>query len=123
MRYHTGHACFGTTTAMALVLAALAVPVHAQETTTPLGRIVFGYGTDQVALDTPLATTVIDEEEINRQLATTVGEFFDGAPGVQAVGSNRPLGQTFNIRGWGEVPAGDEGRVIVLQDGATQYYE
>ena len=123
MGHHTGRACLGTTTAMAVVLVAMALPAHAQEATTPLGRIVFGWGTDQVALDTPQAVTVIDQEEIDRQLATSIGEFFDGVPGVQGVGSNRPLGQTFNIRGWGEVPAGDEGRVIVLQDGATQYYE
>ncbi|QXT38953.1 TonB-dependent receptor domain-containing protein [Gymnodinialimonas ceratoperidinii] len=123
MEHHTGRACFGTTTAMALVLAAMAAPVHAQETTTPLGRIVFGWGTDQVALDTPQAVTVIDQDEIERQQATTVGEIFDEVPGVQAIGSDRPLGQSFNIRGWGEVPAGDEGRVVVLQDGATQYYE
>lgn len=108
---------------MAAALAVLAAPGYAQETTTPLGRIVLGWGTDQVALDTPQAVTVIDQEEIERQQATTVGEFFDGVPGVQAIGSQRVLGQTFNIRGWGEVPAGDEGRVVVLQDGATQYYE
>jgi hemoglobin/transferrin/lactoferrin receptor protein len=108
---------------MSVVLAASAMPGHAQETTTPLGRIVLGWGTEQVALDTPQAVTVIDQEEIARQQATTVGEFFDAAPGVQAIGSERVLGQTFNIRGWGEAPAGDEGRVVVLQDGATQYYE
>ncbi|MEJ6392162.1 TonB-dependent receptor [Gymnodinialimonas sp. 2305UL16-5] len=123
MRNHTGRVCFGTTTATAAVLAAMANPVHAQETTTPLGRIVFGWGTDQVALDTPQAVTVIDQEEIEQQQATTVGEFFDGVPSVQGIGSERVLGGTFNIRGWGEVPAGDEGRVVVLQDGATQYYE
>jgi hemoglobin/transferrin/lactoferrin receptor protein len=115
-------ACLGATTAMSVVMAASAMPGHAQET-TPLGRIVLGWGTEQVALDTPQAVTVIDQEEIERQQATTVGEFFDAAPGVQAIGSERVLGQTFNIRGWGEVPAGDEGRIVVLQDGATQYYE
>lgn len=122
MSYRMGHVRLGTSTAMAAALAVLATPGHAQET-TPLGRIILGWGTDQVALDTPQAVTVIDQEEIQRQQATTIGEFFDGVPGVQAIGSDRILGQTFNIRGWGEVPAGDEGRVVVLQDGATQYYE
>ncbi|GAB5446156.1 MAG: TonB-dependent hemoglobin/transferrin/lactoferrin family receptor [Gymnodinialimonas sp.] len=123
MSYRMGHVCLGTSTAMAAALAVLATPGYAQDTTTPLGRIILGWGTDQVALDTPQAVTVIDQEEIERQQATTIGEFFDGVPGVQAIGSDRVLGQTFNIRGWGEVPAGDEGRVVVLQDGATQYYE
>ncbi len=123
MSYRMGRVCLGMSTAMAAALAVLATPGYAQETTTPLGRIILGWGTDQVALDTPQAVTVIDQEEIEQQQATTVGEFFDGVPGVQGIGSERPLGGTFNIRGWGEVPAGDEGRVIVLQDGATQYYE
>ncbi|WP_341863755.1 TonB-dependent receptor plug domain-containing protein [Gymnodinialimonas sp. 57CJ19] len=122
MSYRMGHVRLGTSTAMAAALAVLAAPGHAQET-TPLGRIILGWGTDQVALDTPQAVTVINQEEIERQQATTIGEFFDGVPGVQAIGSDRVLGQTFNFRGWGEVPAGDEGRVVVLQDGATQYYE
>ncbi|MBF9043921.1 TonB-dependent receptor [Rhodobacterales bacterium HKCCE4037] len=107
---------------MALVLAAVAVPVHAQDTTTPLGRIVFGWGTDQVALDTPLAVTVIDQEEIEQEQATTVGEFFDSVPGVQGIGSERVGGQTLNIRGWGSVPS-DGGHVVVQQDGATQTYQ
>lgn len=123
MAYHGMRACLGATTALSVTMAVSALPGHAQETTTPLGRIVLGWGTEQVALDTPQAVTVIDREEIAQQQATTVGEFFEAVPGVQAIGSERVLGQTFNIRGWGEVPAGDEGRIVVLQDGATQYYE
>jgi hemoglobin/transferrin/lactoferrin receptor protein len=121
MAYLGTRACLGATTAVLCMVSVL--PAHAQETTTPLGRIVLGWGTEQVALDTPQAVTVIDQEEIEQQQATTVGEFFEAVPGVQAIGSERVLGQTFNIRGWGEVPAGDEGRIVILQDGATQYYE
>lgn len=114
-------ACLVGTTALSVVLSG---PLNAQElNTTPLGRIILGWGTEQVALDTPQATTVIDQTEIEQQQATTVGELFDQVPGVEAIGSERVLGQTFNIRGFGEVPAGDEGRVILQQDGATKYYE
>jgi hemoglobin/transferrin/lactoferrin receptor protein len=123
MAYQGMRACLGATTALTVTMVVSALPGHAQETMTPLGRIVLGWGTEQVALDTPQAVTVIDREEIAQQQATTVGEFFEAVPGVQAIGSERVLGQTFNIRGWGEVPAGDEGRIVILQDGATQYYE
>ena len=99
-------------------------PLHAQtQNTTPLGRLLLGWGTEKVALDTPQATTVIDQTEIEQSQATTVGELFDQTAGIQAIGSERPLGQTFNIRGFGKVPAGDEGQIIVQQDGATKYYE
>ncbi|MEM1361537.1 MAG: TonB-dependent receptor plug domain-containing protein, partial [Pseudomonadota bacterium] len=105
------------------------MPAHAQELTdvdqniTPLGRIVLGWGTEQVALDTPQATTVVDQTDIERQQATTVGELLQGVPGVTTIGSERPAGQAFNIRGFGEVPAGDEGRVVIQQNGATKFYE
>lgn len=121
MRHRTCRAWLGGTTAL---IAVVSTQVHAQDlTTTPLGRIVQGWGTDQVALDTPQATTVIDQTEIEQQQATTVGEFFDQVPGVEASGSERVVGQVFNIRGFGRVPAGDEGRVVVQQDGATKFYE
>ncbi|MEM9319589.1 MAG: TonB-dependent receptor [Pseudomonadota bacterium] len=118
MSYASPRVWLGLTTALVA-----ANPAIAQNIGTPLGRVVLGWGTEQVALDTPQATTVIDQTEIEQQQATTVGEFFDQVPGVEAIGSDRVLGQTFNIRGFGDVPAGDEGRVIVQQDGATQYYE
>ncbi|MEM9755700.1 MAG: TonB-dependent receptor [Pseudomonadota bacterium] len=114
-------ACLAATTALVFVAASQA---SAQEPLgTPLGRLVLGWGTEQVALDTPQATTVIDQTEIEQSQATTIGELFIGVPGVQAIGSDRVVGQTFNIRGFGEVPAGDEGRVVIQQDGATKYYE
>jgi hemoglobin/transferrin/lactoferrin receptor protein len=121
MANQSNRVCLGGTTALLVVLAAQG---HAQDiNTTPLGRIVSSWGTDQVALDTPQAVTVIDRTEIEQQQATTVGELFDQVPGVQAIGSDRVAGQTFNIRGFGEVPSGDEGRVILQQDGAPKYYE
>ena len=121
MTFLTRRECLVATTALTVGFVG---PLHAQtQNTTPLGRLLLGWGTEKVALDTPQATTVIDQTEIEQSQATTVGELFDQTAGVQAVGSERPLGQTFNIRGFGEVPAGDEGRIILQQDGATKYYE
>lgn len=104
-----------------------ALPATAQdafETGTPLGRIVLGVGGNgEVAIDTPQAVTVINDEEIERAQATTVGELFDLVPGVQAIGSGRVAGESFNIRGVGELAASDESRVIITVDGATKFYE
>ncbi|WP_050761109.1 TonB-dependent receptor domain-containing protein [Thalassobium sp. R2A62] len=101
-----------------------AIAQDAFETGTPLGRIVLGIGGDgEVAIDTPQAVTVINEEEIDRAQATTVGELFDLVPGVQPIGSGRVAGESFNIRGIGELAASDESRIIITVDGATKFYE
>lgn len=121
MAFHQTRACLLAATALTASPLTFA---HAQDqNVTPLGRIVLGWGTEQVALDTPQATTVVDQTDIERQQATTTGELLQGVPGVTPIGSERPAGQTFNIRGFGEVPAGDEGRVVIQQDGANKYYE
>lgn len=96
----------------------------AQDTTeTALGRIVLGTGTSGVAIDTPQAVTVVNEDEIDRAQATTVGELFDLVPGVQAIGSGRVAGESFNIRGIGTLGNADESRIIITVDGATKNYE
>lgn len=96
----------------------------AQDGFTRLGRIVLGFGgTESVAIDTPQAVTVLDQEDIDREQATTVGELFDTVPGVQGIGSGRVGGESFNIRGVGELAASDESKIIVTVDGATKFYE
>ncbi|SMX30854.1 TonB-dependent receptor domain-containing protein [Octadecabacter ascidiaceicola] len=96
----------------------------AQDTNaTPLGRIILGTGTSGVAIDTPQAVTVVDQAEIDRAQATTVGELFETVPGVQAIGSGRVAGESFNIRGIGSLAASDESRIIITVDGATKFYE
>ena len=94
------------------------------QASTPLGRIVLGTGADSsVAIDTPQAVTVITAEEIEREQATTVGQLFDLVPGVQAIGSGRVAGESFNIRGIGALGSSDESRIIITVDGATKFYE
>jgi hemoglobin/transferrin/lactoferrin receptor protein len=90
---------------------------------TPLGRIVLGTGISGVAIDTPQAVTVVDQEEIDRAQATTVGKLFETVPGVQAIGSGRVGGESINIRGVGELASSDESRIIITVDGATKFYE
>ena len=101
--------------------------VSAQETEggfTPLGRLVLGAGTEKVAIDTPQAVTVLEQEDIDREQATTVGELFDSVPGVQAAGSNRIAGGAFNIRGIGNAEqTASESRIIVTVDGAPKFFE
>ncbi|MCB1423864.1 MAG: TonB-dependent hemoglobin/transferrin/lactoferrin family receptor [Nitratireductor sp.] len=91
---------------------------------TVLERIVIGAGTEKVAIDTPQAVSVIEQEDIDREQATMVGEVLREMPGVNTSGSDRMFGQTFNIRGIGAPEAAnEEGRIIVNVDGAIKYYE
>lgn len=90
---------------------------------TPLGRIVLGTGVDNVAIDTPQAVTVVDEEQIDRWQPVTISEIFDSVPGTQAIGSERVAGQSFNIRGIGDLAAADESKIIVTIDGAPKFFE
>lgn len=101
----------------------------AQETTnasflTLLERIVIGAGKAKVAIDTPQAVTVVDQEDIDGEQAATVGEVLDDVPGVTVIGSDRVLGESFNIRGIGAAEtSGDESRIILTVDGARKFYE
>lgn len=99
--------------------------VQAQtENATPLDRLIIGAGEEKLAIDTPQAVSVVTQEDMDQQQMTTMGDAFELMPGVTASGSERVLGETFNIRGIGAPEAaGDEGRIIVNVDGATKFYE
>lgn len=117
----------GTVAVMAIT--GLSSPVAAAETAeqdglfTLLGRIILGAGAEKVAIDTPQAVTVLNQDDIDRTQATSVGELFDTIPGIQAIGSNRSGGLSFNIRGVGELAASDESKIIVTVDGVPKFYE
>ena len=100
------------------------VPTPAEEFGTFLGRIIFGLGAPRVAIDTPQSVSVIEQGDIDREQAQTVGDVLREIPGVQIAGGDNPLGQAFNIRGIGltEQPA-SEARIIVNVDGAPKFYE
>lgn len=91
---------------------------------TLLDRLVLGAGVEKVAIDTPQSVTVVEQEDIDQEQATTVGDVLKRIPGVNTSGSDRVFGQTFNIRGIGAPEsANEEGRIIVTVDGATKFYE
>ncbi|MES0812210.1 TonB-dependent receptor [Roseibium sp. SCPC15] len=89
----------------------------------PLDRIVIGTGVPKVAIDTPQAVTVLDQEAIDAQQPRTIGDVFNEIPGVTAIGSNSVLGESINIRGIGEALSGDETRIIIRVDGVNKFYE
>jgi hemoglobin/transferrin/lactoferrin receptor protein len=103
------------------------VPAQAQDNgagqTTILQRLVIGAGEEKVAIDTPQAVTVVDQDDIDNEQPTTIGDVFDSVPGVQAIGSDRIFGESFNIRGIGDLSASDESKIIVNVDGVPKFYE
>lgn len=117
-----------TTTILAGALAAPALPATAQDggngPITILNRIVLGAGRDKVAINTPQAVTVLDQEDLDREQAGSINRIFENVPGVQGAGGDNPLGFAFNIRGIGatEQPA-SEARIIVNVDGVPKFYE
>jgi hemoglobin/transferrin/lactoferrin receptor protein len=105
------------------LLASTVLPAAAQEAPIRLQELVLGTGLPRVATETPQAVTVIDQDDIDRAQATTPAELFDDVPGIQAIGSERPAGISFNIRGIGELASSDESKIIVTVDGATKFHE
>ncbi|MBL4725345.1 MAG: TonB-dependent receptor [Rhizobiaceae bacterium] len=101
----------------------LEVSKNSNRSTTLLQRIIVGAGNEKIAIDTPQAVTVINQEDLDREGATTIGDALDEVPGVTAIGSDRIVGQSFNIRGVGSLGASDESKIIVTVDGATKFYE
>ena len=108
-----------------LISSSLLTSAEAQEgPLTILGRVVLGLGGgEQVAIETPQAVTVLNQQDVDREAASTPGELLENIPGVQVVGTGNPLGQSFNIRGIGETTSGDESKIIITVDGATKFYE
>ena len=118
-----------TITLAGMLLATVSPAALAQETeigrsTTTMDRIVVSAGAEKVAIDTPQSVSVVDQEDLDTEQATTIGDAITDLPGVKAVGSDRVLGESFNIRGFGapESPA-DENRLIITVDGAQKFYE
>jgi hemoglobin/transferrin/lactoferrin receptor protein len=91
---------------------------------TFLGRLIFGAGQQKVAIDTPQAVSVLDQDDIDREQAANVGQILRNVPGAQTAGSDRPLGFAFNIRGIGATEqSASEARIIVNVDGVPKFYE
>jgi hemoglobin/transferrin/lactoferrin receptor protein len=118
-----GLACLFTTTA--ILAAGMASAQQTQlDSSTFLGRLIFGAGQQKVAIDTPQAVSVLDQDDIDREQAANVGQILRNVPGVQTAGSDRPFGFAFNIRGIGATEqSASEARIIVNVDGVPKFYE
>ncbi|WP_291375688.1 TonB-dependent receptor [Devosia sp.] len=104
--------------------AAAQTPVNATYVTL-LERLVIGLGgAPKVAIDTPQAVTVVTGDDIDQLQATTTGDIFATVPGVTIVGSERQLGEAFNIRGIGTTEnSSDAARIVVNIDGQPKFFE
>lgn len=128
----TARACLLSTATLLAVgvpsREAAAQEIEAQEDDSAfqmLGRIIFGTGSARVAIDTPQAVTALEQEDLDRKQAGSIGEILKGVPGAQAAGaSSRPFGQAFNIRGIGNTEqTASEERIKVIVDGAPKFFE
>ncbi|WP_319498250.1 TonB-dependent receptor domain-containing protein [uncultured Cohaesibacter sp.] len=88
-----------------------------------LDRIVVSTGTAKVAIDTPQAVTVLNQEDIDEAQPDTLGDLFKFVPGVTATGADSALGQSFNIRGIGSAESTGESKIIMQVDGVNKFYE
>lgn len=80
-------------------------------------------GAEKVAIDTPQAVTVLDQDDIDQLQATTIGDMLEGIPGVSVQGGASALGQGFNIRGLGTGLADSDSRILMTVDGVTKFFE
>lgn len=107
--------------------AVIATPALAQDQTveeaTALDRILVTAGQEKVAIKTPQAVSVVDQEDLENAQPDTIGDAIEDLPGVTAIGSERVLGESFNIRGIGGASTADEPRLIVNIDGTPKYFE
>jgi hemoglobin/transferrin/lactoferrin receptor protein len=83
-------------------LAAVSGPVGAQELGFTLDPILLGsaFRDDRALLDTPVAVTVREGEELENRQAGTFEELIGDIPGVSIGGGPRGLSQEPNIRGF-----------------------
>lgn len=113
----------GVALAIVGVQGAYAQNVNATNITL-LERLVIGAGAPKVAIDTPQAVTVLNQDDLDQAQAATTGELFATVPGVTVVGSQRQFGEAFNIRGIGTTENSSDGsRVIINVDGAPKFNE
>lgn len=97
-------------------------PSTETQATSFLGRIILGFGRARTAIDTPQAVSTLEQEDIDREQASTPGDLLRTIPGATVFGGDRLTGQKFNIRGIGET-ASDQNRIIVTVDGVEKYGE
>ncbi|MEM7668227.1 MAG: TonB-dependent receptor [Pseudomonadota bacterium] len=104
-------------------LLTVAGPLLGQEAFV-LDPVIVSSGLDQVASETPQSVSVVDQDDLDREQPTTIGDALTDLPGVKAFGTDLVLGERFNIRGFGQdLDGGDENRLIITVDGANKFYQ
>ncbi|TJX77891.1 MAG: TonB-dependent receptor, partial [Mesorhizobium sp.] len=122
-------------------IALSALSVHAQQATRPAGeqpdqskrtdqekaapagatlldKILVLSRTGETAIESLASASHVDQEQLDRRMATTPNEMLFGVPGVAAQADARRVSTSINIRG-----LQDFGRVAVIVDGARQNFQ
>jgi hemoglobin/transferrin/lactoferrin receptor protein len=86
--------------------------------TTRLDKITVVSRTGESAMETMASASHVDQEDIERRMASTPTDIFFGMPGVTAQADARRVDSSVNIRG-----LQDFGRVAVIVDGARQDFQ
>ena len=93
-------------------MTVLSVPAPAQET-IQLDRLVVSAGREKIAIDTPQSVSVVNQDDLDTEQPLTLGDALTDLPGVKAVGSDRVLGESFNIRGIGTLSSDSESQIVI----------
>ncbi|MER8591739.1 TonB-dependent hemoglobin/transferrin/lactoferrin family receptor [Mesorhizobium sp. M1182] len=86
--------------------------------TTLLDKILILSRTGETAIESLASASHVDEEQLERRMATTPNEMLFGVPGVAVQADARRVSSSINIRG-----LQDFGRVSVVVDGARQNFQ
>ncbi|MFD2056859.1 TonB-dependent hemoglobin/transferrin/lactoferrin family receptor [Mesorhizobium calcicola] len=85
---------------------------------TLLDKILVLSRTGETAIESLASASHVDQEQLDRRMATTPNEMLMGVPGVAAQADARRVSTSINIRG-----LQDFGRVAVIVDGARQNFK
>src|SRR5690606_19579779 len=85
---------------------------------TLLDQILLVSRTGETAIESLSSSSHVDQEQLERRMATTVNDVFFGVPGIDVQTGSQRVRSSINIRG-----LQDAGRVNVLVDGARQDFE
>jgi hemoglobin/transferrin/lactoferrin receptor protein len=85
---------------------------------TLLDQILVISRTGETAIDSLASVSHVDQEQLERRMATTPNEMLFGVPGVAVQADARRVSSSINIRG-----LQDFGRVAVIVDGARQNFQ
>ena len=85
---------------------------------TLLDKILVISRTGETAIESLASASHVDQEQLDRRMATTPNEMLLGVPGVAVQADARRVSSSINIRG-----LQDFGRVAVIVDGARQNFQ